>query len=163
MNEWTLYFDGLTEPKNPGGAMAWGWLILRDGAETVSGSDALPAKPSNTNNIAEWLALGFGLRAVSDLLAASKCGGLLIRGDSNLVINQLAGRWNCKAEHLKKYLNRCREIVGGFDFLVTYEWIPRDENAEADALSQRGYEKLVGSPPPERKRRHADGVVKPTA
>jgi hypothetical protein len=54
-----------------------------------------------TNNVVEYEALLFGLEVCNDM--GVKC--LNIKGDSNLVIQQLKNKFACKSERLKKYRN----------------------------------------------------------
>ena len=63
MSIWTLYFDGLCEPRNPGGRMCWAW-ILDAGEHSTQGAETDPPVAHNTNNVAEWMALGYGIRAI---------------------------------------------------------------------------------------------------
>ena len=50
-----------------------------------------------TNNVAEYRALIAGLEAA----AATPARAVKVRGDSKLVIEQVAGRWKVKQEHLR--------------------------------------------------------------
>ncbi len=61
-------------------------------------------------------------------------GSLLIRGDSQLIIYQLTGKYQCKKEALRICLEECHELLTGLDWRA--EWIRRDENEEADRLSK---------------------------
>lgn len=162
-----LFFDGSCEskgfgkPRNPGGVATCGWLITshlsptwKEGrlripsAETdilVQDSKVISdGGPKATNNIAEYCALGFGLRHLVD---AGWKGILYIYGDSQLVIRQLTGEYQCRAPHLQKLKARCEEMlkeIGEFHL----EWIERDRNSLADALSQRAYVEYTGKPYP---------------
>lgn len=155
---WTLHFDGLCEPANPGGVMAWGWALDAAG-DVVTGRGSAPAAPGNTNNVAEWYALGCGLAAVRDRAAVSHAGGppdaLRIFGDSRLVVNQLAGLFACNAPHLRALRDRCLSILKGIDPLPGWwqaEWVPRAQNGAADALSRRAYRERTGCEAPERRK-----------
>ena len=130
----TLYFDGLCEPVNPGGIACYGWLLLDERGQVVQEDDGVEARgPDATNNVAEWSALLYGLRAA----AALHPERLEIRGDSRLVINQLTGSWRMNAAHLWSYRDRCLDLLHGCQW--TAKWIPRDRNEAADALSRKAY------------------------
>lgn len=142
-----LLFDGLCEPRNPGGFACYGWLI-KSGDAVVASGHGLAARNS-TNNFAEYAALGFGLRWLTDRQWSGK---LKIMGDSKLVVEQITQRWNCNKEHLQKLRARCWEllaIVGEWEIT----WHPREQNEEADALSRQAYVEETGQQPPERTRR----------
>ena len=146
-----LSFDGACEP-NPGGVATYGWVIeeLRAGKPFLLEDGNGMAKVQNaTNNVAEYHGLGHGLKAVARLHPSS----LEIRGDSQLVLNQLTGAWQCNAEHLVKLRDRCREILKEIGCQWTTTWVGRDGNTEADSLSVKAYEKATGKPFPHRRRR----------
>ena len=129
----TLYFDGLCKPVNPGGIACFGWQILEDGV-IIQEDDGVEARgPKATNNMAEWAALLYGLRAAAALRPES----LEIRGDSQLVINQLTGSWRMNAARLRPYRERCLELLRGCQWGA--RWIPREQNEATDALSRKAY------------------------
>jgi hypothetical protein len=94
---------------------------------------AVNGGPDSTNNVAEYHGLIKGLEA------AARCGvsDLKVFGDSNLVILQMRGKWTVHAANLVP-LNRWAREVARQIAKVSYHWIPREENAEADALSKLG-------------------------
>jgi ribonuclease HI len=146
----TLYFDGLCEPVNPGGVMSWGWLLVGEAGLVIGqGYDARPRHPDNTNNVAEWFALGCALRALAE--HPEKPTELEIHGDSKLVICQLTGEWACHKPRLGDLCKKCRDIIEKeLCCKWTAGWIPREQNEEADELSRQGYMNLTGKEPPTR-------------
>jgi hypothetical protein len=58
-----------------------------------------------------------------------------VYGDSELVIKQLNGQYECKSEALRSYYEECREILKSLP-LVTQQHIPREHNEEANRLAQ---------------------------
>jgi ribonuclease HI len=107
-----------------------------------------------TNNLAEWTALGLALRWLLDNPEVASGNVLHIQGDSQLVIEQLNGTWNCNKPHLIRLRDRCREIIEQLAVVAwRANWIPRLENQEADALSRRAYEEATGKSVPERTRK----------
>jgi hypothetical protein len=60
-----------------------------------------------------------------------KC--LNIKGDSNLVIQQLKNKFACKSERLKKYRNAICDSIKDLDALNLIV-IPRELNYKADEL-----------------------------
>jgi len=136
--------------------MAWGWILLM-GDNRRWDIGKIDACPENTNNVAEYLALYHALKAAGEERARqfgdAKFPGLVIRGDSKLVCEQIADHWSVKAERLKKAHAACLDLLRGkLDPFMT-EWIPREQNAEADALSREAYLKATGRVAPERQRR----------
>jgi ribonuclease HI len=132
-----LYFDGLCEPKNPGGVATYGYVVYRDGKKVHEGRGLAgqPFSPEATNNVAEYTAIIKGLEYLADQKVAEP---VLVRGDSKLVIEQSAGRWKVKSPNIAPLNARVRELFFKFPSL-TFEWVPREQNREADALTNLAY------------------------
>jgi ribonuclease HI len=154
-----LYFDGAVEPVNPGGHGSWGW-VLKDAAtgETVETREGdIGRAVWMTNNIAEYAALENGLSRVCErfMQGPAPILGLTVFGDSQLALYQVTGRWKCNREHLRGRRDRCRslvELLRRSGVRVALQWVPRDMNTEADALSRSAWTKATGRPFPERRR-----------
>lgn len=152
MSVLTIQFDGSCEPNNPGGVATAGFLILENGIVIASEAKFVRRGTGATNNLAEWSALGFALRW---LLDHRSCAGdeLILQGDSKLVVEQIAGRWKCNKDHLQKLKQRCLVLLAEIKPISwKSEWIPREQNSAADALSQRAYVETTGKKYPERSR-----------
>ena len=168
MIEIALYFDGLCDPINPGGVAAYGWLYRLLDAEGLEGRTLLSGYgigcigDGATNNVAEWQAVINGLAECK--VAASRAGlrigeyNLVVRGDSQLVCRQLAGKWKVHAENLRPLYERARKLLPP-DSVV--RWIPREENEAADALSRKAYEVWRRANPEEAARLDAVAVRRP--
>lgn len=164
---WEVYFDGLCEPTNPGGVMSWGWAVVSPSTgEIFTGGGAKDKDPGNTNNQAEYFALGFALAALRqrfkgwiespDPLSAiprERYGGCIIRGDSKLVVEQVNGRWRVNSPKLGKLHARCLELLADLNRIGPWavEWVPRGQNLLADKKSREEFKKLTGYDAPERK------------
>jgi ribonuclease HI len=130
----TIYFDGLCRPKNPGGTATYGYVIYKDGKKVKSGSGVIGSGAGMTNNVAEYSALKRAAEWVS------RNGGddeIVIKGDSRLVIHQMNGTWQIKSETSQKFVPEIRRLLEGRK--TRYIWIPREQNAEADVLSNLAY------------------------
>jgi probable phosphoglycerate mutase len=82
-----------------------------------------------SNNVAEYRGLIAGLEAVRELDPEAT---VEVRMDSKLVVEQMSGRWKIKHPDMRTMALRARDILPPTN--VTYTWIPRAENAAADAL-----------------------------
>lgn len=128
------YFDGGSRG-NPGVAGA-GWVLYEGETALDAGTEFCGA--STTNNVAEYTG---ALRAVETALRHHRhrpLATLTLRGDSKLVVEQARGRWKCNHAHLRALLEPLQNTLAalrhqGCD--VTLEWVPRDRNQVADALS----------------------------
>lgn len=91
-----------------------------------------------TNNVAEYTAVIEGLSLAAELGART----VTLRSDSQLLINQLDGRYRVKSEHLQPLHRRVRSIAAGFD-RISYEHVPREQNTAADGLANIGVDRWL--------------------
>jgi ribonuclease HI len=122
---WSLFFDGSSCGK--GGGV--GILLLSPKGEMFE--FAIPIQPTVTNNQAEYEALLRGIQYLRD----AKAIAVEIFGDSELVIKQLNGQYECGNDILRNYYEECKEILKSFQ-LVILQHIPREDNGEANRLAQ---------------------------
>ena len=121
---------------NPGVA-GYGALV-REGDGRLLAERAAPLGTAS-NNVAEYTGLIEGLRAVLDLGRGS--AQVEARMDSKLVVEQMSGRWKIKHEDMRRLAGEARELVRAIEAAggqVSYRWIPREQNAATDALSNAG-------------------------
>ena len=123
---YTLYFDGCSKG-NPGPAGS-GAIIKNDIEIIWSGSENIGI---TTNNVAEYKGLILGLKQCS-------VGKYLIKGDSMLIINQMNGKYKVNSSHLLILHNEAKQIIKDNKLDVTFHYIPRAENKEADQLANDG-------------------------
>jgi ribonuclease HI len=83
-----------------------------------------------TNNRAEYAGLILGLQQAVELQISS----LHVQGDSQLVINQMKGLYQCNSENLIPLYERAKELESKFE-KIHYEHILRHLNKRADHLS----------------------------
>jgi ribonuclease HI len=134
------YFDGSCED-NPGGEMGWGWTITdvsQDRGDVAKG-------PQNSNNVAEYMAAYFLLTEIDSLLDRKAIDGeIIIYGDSKLVINQMNRLWRIKNGMYKVWAQKTAALLAKIrqehSAKISFQWIRREKNTEADALS-RPYQK----------------------
>lgn len=136
-----LYFDGLCLPKNPRGVACYGFVIYDNGLKLAQGYGlaAEPWSDGATNNVAEYMGLMKGLEWVVENRPGMD---LVVRGDSRLVIMQMRGEFKVKSKRLLPLYRRCKELEARLGE-VTYEWVPREENREADRLSEMAYKEFM--------------------
>jgi ribonuclease HI len=71
---------------------------------------------------------------------------IIIRGDSQLVINQINGKYKVKAVKIIALYQKVKSLLSKFKD-IKIEWIPRDKNKEADKLSNKAYQEILESDP----------------
>ncbi len=141
MRELLGWFDGATEPKNPGGHSVCAWIWKERGAIIAQQAIDRGTRPGNTNNDAEYRAALGALKWLADSGINGPCVAVM-HGDSKLVVEQVGGAWNCNTDHLRLLRDAARRgisILESKGISVALRWIPRDQNAEADALSKSLY------------------------
>jgi ribonuclease HI len=148
------FCDGLTEPTNPDGYGCCAFVVF---AGEVSGRRAASrpeplhacyaciARPGDnvTNNICEYRAVRGALRWLIENRhkKLKDCTDIEIRTDSQLVVNQVNGKWATNAVHLKVFRDECAQMLKQLGARLV--WIPRDENDVADALTRVAYQQAT--------------------
>ena len=141
-----VYFDGACEPINPKGIATYGYVIYRDEQKITEGS-GLACEPfswNSSNNVAEYTALVKALEYLVENGLTDK--QVVVRGDSQLVIRQMIGRYSVKSERIKPLYEKAVELTSKFKE-IEFEWIPREYNEEADNLSHKAYVEFLDSHP----------------
>jgi probable phosphoglycerate mutase len=113
---------------NPGPA-GYG-AVVRDAATGAVLAERKASLGITTNNVAEYQGLIAGLAAAREVGADT----VTVRMDSQLVVEQLAGRWRVKHPLLRTLAAQAKALAGTFTE-VTYEWVPRERNTHADRLA----------------------------
>jgi len=128
--DYIIHFDGGSEG-NPG-PMRYAWLLTRTRDKATRRGSNLELG-QGTNNQAEYLGL---IAALEELISIIEGAGrsprefsLEVRGDSRLVMRQIAGRWRCRSANLRPLYDRARTLLARFGD-VTYKEVPRAVSVE---------------------------------
>lgn len=125
MSRAVLYFDGACSG-NPG-PMGAGAVV-----EMAGKTDAFSrAMGRGTNNEAEYHGLLLALHHAQ----AAGATDVEVRGDSQLVLRQLDGRYAVRAANLVDLHASARRLLARFAS-VKLTWIPREKNGAADAAAR---------------------------
>ncbi|HVX42236.1 MAG TPA: bifunctional RNase H/acid phosphatase [Mycobacteriales bacterium] len=114
---------------NPGPA-GYG-AVVRDASDGQILIEVAESIGRATNNVAEYRGLLAGLSSAAQFSGAE---ALEVRMDSKLVVEQMSGRWRVKHPDLQPLHARARELAEQFP-AVSFTWVPRKRNAEADRLA----------------------------
>ena len=148
----TLFIDGASRG-NPGRAAIG--VALYDGEGKAIKEVGLPIGIT-TNNVAEYVALLYGLTEAllwrvkpapvgskpdkgseqEPAPACSQQGSITVYSDSELVINQVTGRFQVKNEDIKRLHLLAKHLISGFE-KVSFEHLSHDENKTADSLANK--------------------------
>ena len=124
--------DGLSK-NNPGQAAIGAVLKDTRGKIQATISQAIGIA---TNNEAEYRAI------IAALEKAIKLGAkqVELRSDSELIVNQVNGRYKIKSVTLRPFYLQVAQLLGQFES-VAINYIPREQNTEADRLANQALKK----------------------
>ncbi len=123
-----LFTDGAARG-NPGPAGAGAVIINANGHIVAKVGKYLG---ETTNNVAEYTGLILGLKRAK----AMGLRELEVFADSELVVKQLNGEYQVKADHLRPLFEEARALLKGFPE-IDIRYIPREQNTQADEMSNR--------------------------
>ncbi len=133
----TIHTDGAARG-NPGPA-AFAYVIEQAGSPAIEVKGTLG---ETTNNVAEYTAL---LRALEH---AKRLGArqVLVHSDSELMVNQMQGKYKVKNEGLRPLYEEARGHVKEFES-VTFRHVRREQNGRADRLCNEALDGDVKAAP----------------
>jgi len=125
------WFDGRTEP-NPNGISSYGVIVEVNGNEVLREGKYVGRGEGQMNNRAEYEAC----IKVLDFLTDLDMGGaqIIVRGDSQLVIQQLSGKWRIGGGAYREKALEAKKKAEVFSD-IRFEWIPKEQNWECDRLA----------------------------
>ncbi len=146
------YVDGGSRG-NPGPA-GIGVVIEHPTGRRVEISQAIGARD---NNYAEYAALLVAL----EYAAAYASPGLRVYSDSDVVVRQISGSYNCQSPALRDIYNACKSLIGNFQYFgITH--IRRENNADADRLAKEAIERATREKPPVNRQPSEPGFLEST-
>ncbi len=128
-NVYTIVFDG-GSLGNPG--KGYGSYLLKSptGKEIHEAIEFPESDNPMTNNQAEYRTLIAALEHLARILGdRSVTASVRIEGDSQLVLNQVQGKWKVKNAGLQPLHKATRSAIGPFQ-TVTYAWHPRSRSVK---------------------------------
>jgi ribonuclease HI len=125
-NKYILNFDGCSKG-NPGPSGAGG-VIYKNGKEILNYSVFLGNNV--TNNESEYKSLSIGIDKAIELNIKK----LIVKGDSQLVINQVLGKYMVNNKNLKEIYDLIKRKIKFFDD-ISFNHVYRNNNKRADELA----------------------------
>jgi ribonuclease HI len=129
-----MNFDGCSKG-NPGLAGVGAVIYCLDD-EIWSGS--LFLGKNATNNQSEYTGLIFGLQQALDMNIKT----LMVKGDSQLVINQMTGKYKCNSENIIELYKKAKELEKRFENIY-FVHVLRHLNKRADELSNEAIKDYI--------------------
>ena len=121
---------------NPGSA--WIWVFITDEIWNPL-EKRYRSLWIKTNNEAEYIWAFYWIKRAIELWATE----IDLFMDSNLVINQLSWNWRIKKSELKELNDDILKIISDNSIKISYNWIERAKNKEADRLSNIAMDKNI--------------------
>lgn len=103
-----------------------GYCVVWENGPMGITHEVFTLQENRTNNEMEYA-------AVIEALTSSSNNEIYT--DSQLVVNQVAGKWRVNEAHLKPLCQRVQELLKEKD--STLHWIPREENLAGHVLERR--------------------------
>lgn len=119
---------------NPGTAGLWVYITDAQGNPLERRYKYLGVA---TNNVAEYTGALYGIKRALEL----KADQIELYMDSKLVVSQLSGEWKIKNDDLRVIYQQIQDMLGWVN--ITYHWIPREQNKDADALSNKAMDEAI--------------------
>jgi ribonuclease HI len=147
-----VYFDGLCQPYNPGGIACYAFIVKQlPQQQTICTEYGLaaaePFTDNASNNVAEYTAVMKGLEwLLVNRPESCRTETVVVKGDSQLVIYQIIGKYKVKAIRIILLHQRVLSLISRFKN-IKIEWIPREQNKEADRLSYEAYRQFLDNNP----------------
>jgi ribonuclease HI len=129
-----LFTDGAARG-NPGPAGAGAVILSPDGHVVAKIGKFLG---ENTNNYAEYMGLILGLKRAR----AMGIKELDVYSDSELLVRQLNGEYQVKADNLRPLHEEAKALLGSFSE-IKVSHVPREENEAADEMSNRAIDQRL--------------------
>jgi ribonuclease HI len=141
-----VWIDGLSELVSPAWAQTacFGYVIKRSGKIIDKGYGVIGKGEDMTNNVGEYTALIRVLEKIRSLKLNKE--KIVVRADSHLVAYRMgidpsiSRRWKIRGPRMRPLYARAKVLASGMD--ITFQWIPREENKEADRLCNIAYESV---------------------
>lgn len=132
MKHITIYTDGGSRG-NPGKAAA-GVVFCNEKGEVIKKFGEYLGD-NLTNNEAEYQAVIFALKKFKAVFgkAIAKVSEVEVRSDSELLVNQMNGKYKLENENIQKFFIEIWNLMIDFKG-VKFKAIPREKNKEADAM-----------------------------
>ncbi|HSY13005.1 MAG TPA: ribonuclease HI family protein [Verrucomicrobiae bacterium] len=124
MSDLVAYVDGGSHG-NPGPS-GIGVVIEGPGGETTRIAKWIGHQD---NNVAEYVALLEALQHAVSVNART----LQVYSDSEVVVKQMTGEYNCRSPRLHSLNWTCRKLARSIDFSIAH--VPREQNREANELA----------------------------
>ena len=133
-----MFCDGSILGGNPGGWAVGGWVLkCPDGTTLKTGVYDLGRSSHNTSNIAEYAAIVGALDWIAENMPTIP---VTVKTDSKTIVDHILDKWQASQKYLVMFRKRIWDSENILSD-VEYQWIPRNQNKQADCISRSLYHK----------------------
>jgi ribonuclease HI len=139
--DYALNFDGAAR-RNPYGPAGCGWVVYDLDCYGQNNSIVREGKrylgEGVSNNQAEYEGLIAGLKYC--LKEGIMCDELIIRGDSQIAIEQMKGTYQVRSDRIRPLYEKAEDLLDEmrqYASNIVFQHVSRDENTRADGLASR--------------------------
>lgn len=118
--------------------VSWVWVYITD-KNWIEVEKRYKYLWIKTNNEAEYIWAFLWIKRCIELWAKE----IELFADSDLVIKQLSWLWKIKKDELKILNNNIKKLILENSVQAKFIWIPREQNKEADRLSNVAMDKKI--------------------
>ncbi|GGE56785.1 reverse transcriptase-like protein [Priestia taiwanensis] len=136
-HEIIVYFDGGFDRQTRIAGIGCSIYYKKDG-ETYRIRKNAQLEGLDNNNEAEYAALELAVQELVVLNVRNQ--RVTLKGDSQVVLQQLSGEWACYEESFQRYINRIERYAKKQHLDFEYEVLSRKENREAHQLATQALE-----------------------
>lgn len=132
-----VWIDGACEPVNPGGTASYGVLVKHQEDILFSESKVVGHGATMSNNVGEYSGLiAFLEWYIAEGIHRKVNKRPVIYSDSRLLIEQMTGEWRARSGLYLPYYRRAMALIQSNNLDLSFWWVPREQNEEADELSK---------------------------
>ena len=132
-----VWIDGACEPVNPGGTASYGVLVKHKGNIVFSESKVAGSGAAMSSNVGEYSGLiAFLNWYIAEGIHWKVNKRPVIYSDSRMLIEQMTGEWRARGGLYLPYYRQARDLIKRNNLDLSFWWVPREQNEEADQLSK---------------------------
>lgn len=134
-----IHFDGACDNMGHPPLMGIGVAVFVNGVQQPD-LDHAELVGVGTSNIAEYQALIKALLIAIDYCEKNPDTEVFIFGDSQLIVYQFKGHWECRKKHLRVLYEQAKNLEAQLGkHLKSVGWVRREFNTSADILSKKAF------------------------
>lgn len=132
-----VWIDGTCEPVNPGGTASYGVVVKHKEKILFSESKVVGNGAAMSNNVGEYSGLiAFLNWYIAEGIHRQVSKRPVIYSDSRMLIEQMSGEWRAMRGLYLPYYRMAKVLIEKNNLDLSYWWVPREQNEEADKLSK---------------------------